>query len=134
VQRVFAGTQVAAAWLVGSRAQGRERPDSDTDLAILLEPSDSWSYREEAGLSLALEEGGVDRPDLRLLNHAALSFQAEAVLRGRRVFCRDAATCVAYEVYVTTRYLDFEPILRLQYRIQRRRIQAEGILGPASRH
>lgn len=128
-----APTPILAVWLFGSRAEGRERAGSDTDLAFLLPPDCSWSHRQLAALVLELEAKGVPAPDLHALNGTALAFQAEAVLRGRRIFCRDPAACAGYEAHLTTRFLDFEPILRLQYGIQRRRIQTGEGLGPAPR-
>ena len=125
------GTPVLAAYLFGSRQSGRALADSDTDIAVLLPPGTEASLRLLGDLTLRLAEAGVPSPEVHVLNEAPLAFQAEA-LRGTRAFSRDEAARVAYEALVTLRYLDFEPLLALQYRIQRRRLAEEGTLGHPS--
>ena len=129
IARALAGTPVLAAWLMGSRAHGTARPDSDTDVGVLLPRGTAVTPALVADLTLRLEDQGVARPDVHVLNDTALAFQAEAVMRGERVYSASEEERVLYEVWVTTRYLDFEPILQLQYRIQRRRIAAGERLG-----
>jgi hypothetical protein len=60
------------------------------------------------------------------------SFQFEA-LRGTRAFSADEVQRADYEAWVTLRYLDFEPLLAIQHRIQRRRLAEEGTLGRPGR-
>jgi hypothetical protein len=67
-----------------------------------------------------------------VLNESSLAFQFEA-LRGTRAFSADEGQRIDYEAWVTLRYLDFEPLLAIQYRIQRRRLAEEGTLGRPGR-
>jgi predicted nucleotidyltransferase len=119
---------VQAAYLFGSRALGRERTDSDTDVAVLLPRGTKADLRLVADLTLRLERAGVIAPDLHILNETALAFQWEAT-RVPAVYAADQAARAGYEAWLTLRYLDFEPLLAVQYRIQRRRIAEKGTLG-----
>lgn len=129
VAKALSGTPVLAAWLFGSRAHGSAGPESDTDIAVLLPRGTTATAALVGELTIRLEDAGLERPDVHVLNGTALAFQAEAVMRGERIFSASEEDRVLYEVWVTTRYLDFEPVLELQYRIQRRRLAAGERLG-----
>jgi predicted nucleotidyltransferase len=131
IARALAGTPVVAAWLMGSRARGQAREGSDTDVAVLLPRSTAATNALLADLIARLEDAGVPAPDVHVLNETSLAFQAQAVMRGERVHSTDEEARVRFETWVISRYLDFEPLLELQYRIQRRRLATEGTLGPA---
>lgn len=133
IARALAMTPVVVAWLMGSRARGTARDDSDTDVGVVLPRGVCATLDLVAGLTVRLRDAGVPEPDVHVLAETPLAFQAEAVLHGERAFCADEEVRVSYETYVTTRYLDFEPLLRAQYAIQRRRLREEGTLGPARR-
>lgn len=128
IATALSGTPVLAAWLFGSRRSGRERPDSDTDVACLLPRGIQADLALVTDLTLRLARAGVPSPEIHVLNEAPLAFQYEA-LRGDRVYAGDDCARAEYEAWVTLRYLDFEPLLRLQYRIQRRRLAEQGTLG-----
>jgi predicted nucleotidyltransferase len=128
----LAGTPVVAAYLFGSRQCGRALPDSDTDVAVLLPRGSEVSVALLGELTVRLAETGVPCPEVHVLNEAPLAFQFEA-LRGVRAFSVDEARRSDYEAWVTLRYLDFEPLLAMQYRIQRRRLAQEGTLGRPGR-
>ena len=120
-------TQLAA-YLFGSRQCGRALPDSDTDVAVLLPRGSEVSVALLGELTVRLAETGVPWPEVHVLNEAPLAFQFEA-LRGVRAFSVDEAQRSDYEAWVTLRYLDFEPLLAMQYRIQRRRLAQEEAFG-----
>jgi predicted nucleotidyltransferase len=131
IANALRGTPVVAAYLFGSRQSGRALADSDTDIAVLLPPGTEASLLLLGDLTLRLAETGVPSPEVHVLNEAPLALQAEA-LRGTRAFSSDEPARVTYEAWLTLRYLDFEPLLALQYRIQRRRLAEEGTLGHPS--
>jgi predicted nucleotidyltransferase len=128
IARALAGTPVVSAYLFGSRQSGRALPDSDTDVAVLLPRGMQASVALLGDLTVRLAEVGVPSPEVHVLNEASLAFQFEA-LRGVRVFSTDDDQRADFEAWVTLRYLDFEPLLAIQYRIQRRRLAQEGTLG-----
>ena len=132
IARALNGTPVVAAYLFGSRQCGRAFPDSDTDVAVLLPRGTEISVALLGELTVLLAEAGVPSPEVHVLNEASLAFQFEA-LRGTRAFSADEVQRADYEAWATLRYLDFEPLLAIQYRIQRRRLAEEGTLGRPGR-
>lgn len=132
IARALAGTGVVAAYLFGSRQVGSARAESDTDVACLLPPGKRADLALLSDLTLRLARAGVPAPDVHILNETPLAFQVEA-LRGEPVYSSDDRARVAYEVWVTLTYLDFKPLLDLQYRIQRHRLAEEGTLGRPDR-
>lgn len=72
------------------------------------------SIREKAELAVALENLlGADRVDLVLLAEAD-PFLAVNVIRGERLFCRDAYAADEYELYVLRRAGDLAGFERLR--------------------
>ena len=132
IARALNGTPVVAAYLFGSRQCGRALPDSDTDVAVLLPRGIEASLVLLGELTVRLAEAGVPSPGVHVLNEASLALQFEA-LRGKRAFSAGEVQRADYEAWVTLRYLDFEPLLAIQYRIQRRRLAEEGTLGSPGR-
>lgn len=91
---------VRFAYLFGSRAQGRERPDSDVDIAVVLDEgidtadADRLAGRCADALSDLARVGGIA---VTVLNGAPVRFVGR-VLRDRVVlFSRDEPDRVAYE-------------------------------------
>jgi len=128
IAKALRGSPVVAAYLFGSRQSGRALADSDTDIAVLLPRGTEASLALLGELTVRLAEAGVTAPEVHMLNETSLAFQAEA-LRGTLAFSSNDGERAGYEAWVTLRYLDFEPLLAIQYRIQRRRLAEEGTLG-----
>ena len=86
-----------AAWLFGSRVRGDARPDSDTDLAVLLDappPLRQWrALMDAAALATGTDVHLVD------LRRASVDLQAEVGVEGVRLFGDDEA-CEAFEAGV----------------------------------
>lgn len=79
-----------ALYLLGSAVSGRMRPDSDVDLAVLLEPGHELPALERAELAaLAALELRRD-VDLGELGSRNLVYAREAILKGRRLWARQA--------------------------------------------
>jgi len=107
---------IAAAWLFGSRATGRERPDSDVDVALLF-THDPPRTLDGLGFDIgaAIEEH-VELPvDLVVLNRAPVELVHYVLRDGQLVYETDAAARVAFEVRARAEYFDLLPILE-QYR------------------
>lgn len=102
--------EVVVAYLFGSRARGGERPDSDTDVAVLLADDDDDSRRVELAVSASLSQVvAPSRLDLVVLNHAPVALAYRAVRDGVVLVSRDDLTRVRHWVTTVDRYLDMAP-------------------------
>jgi hypothetical protein len=84
----------------------------DIDVAVSIAAEalrDRDVTRYELALEAALEHGLSVPIDVRVLDHAPLSFQY-AALRGEPLFVRDAAALAAFRERTWSRYLDFAPL------------------------
>ena len=96
---------LVGAWLFGSAVEGRMRPDSDADIAILTEaPLDAWRRLELAADLTRLFGREVDLVDLR---QSSTVMRMQAVVHGRRIFCSDETRCEAFEDFVFSDYARF---------------------------
>lgn len=114
----FVGEPVAFAYLFGSRAQGRPRPGSDTDIAVLLD--DALDDQERFAFALRafrpLERAAGTRVDLVVLNDAPLPLLGRIL--GNRVvlYSRDEPLRLRYESQTLRKYWDFAPRLEAMSR------------------
>jgi predicted nucleotidyltransferase len=123
--------EVAAAYVFGSVATGRARPDSDIDIGVLLArrlpARRALSYR----LALAADLGAALRRseiDVVVLNDASPLLAQRVLSRGRLVFERSASAQVRFQVQTARRYADVVPIYDLHIRYMKRDA------GAGSRH
>ena len=103
-KRILEGCpKISSAWLFGSRASGAARPDSDVDIAILVNAP--LTVDELVSLSSELSwELREDHVDLVIVNDASPILAFEAI-SGTNLLCRSAAfqaeffslTCRLYE-------------------------------------
>jgi hypothetical protein len=85
---------------------------ADIDIGAKVKKGSTLSARDKAALAIDLEELlGVQRVDLVILSEAD-SFLAANIIRGERVFCRDAYLADEYELYVLRRAGDLAPFER----------------------
>ena len=99
----------AAVLLFGSRADGRERPDSDFDLGVLVNgtPPDPFAI---AGLTTELEDILGHSVDLVVLNGASPILAME-VLRSHRVLSeRDPEALETFTVRTLSAYFDLKRV------------------------
>ncbi len=103
---------VVAAYVFGSWAQGRPRPESDVDVAVLLKEDLDAEARLMRRLELgnALEELLNRKVDLVVLNDAPPLLQHQVLLHGKRVFERDRMARVEFEVRAGKVYADLKPM------------------------
>ena len=120
-----------AAYIFGSVAQGRARPDSDIDIAVLVSPSlpvrRALSYR----LTLASDLGAaLGRSDVQLviLNQAPPLLAQRVLSLGTLVFERSPAARVRFQVQVARRYADAVPTFE-RYILHLKKDVREGRLG-----
>jgi len=104
---------LVCAYLFGSRARGEPRPDSDIDLAVLLERDPPPTL---AGLHLDLADrlrAAVGRPvDLVVLNRAPVDLIHRVLRDGVLVLERDRSARIRFEVRARNEYFDLLPHLR----------------------
>jgi len=103
---------VVAAYVFGSVAQGRARPQSDVDIAVLLRDDLDAEERFARRLRLGGEvERVIGRPtDLVVLNDAPPLLQHQVLKHGRLIFERDRAARVEFEVRAGQIYADLRPM------------------------
>ncbi len=104
---------VQAVYVFGSQSRGRQRPDSDLDLAVLLgsylSDREVWKKRLELGARAAEQ---VSRElDLFVMGEADLDLTFRILQQGQRLFERDRAQVRAREAYLVSLYYDYQPFL-----------------------
>jgi len=120
---------VRLAWLFGSRARGAARPDSDIDVAVLVDDAcaagpgavKATLFQLIGALGRAVRS---DRLDLVLLNRAPPLLRHRVVRDGVLLHARSEAERVRFVRRTLREYLDFEPRLRAQTRLRIRRLKA----------
>lgn len=101
--------ELRAVYLFGSRALGGARADSDFDLGVLYRVP--RNLRETEALAEQFEQAIGGHVDLADVSRAG-AFLALAIVRGERVFCRDATETDQFELYVLSRAGDLLPFER----------------------
>ncbi len=112
---------IAAVYLFGSRATGREAKGSDLDVAVLYSTDPEPTL---AGLGLGLA-GELERVlgmnvDLVVLNGAPVDLSQRVLHAGSLVVEPDPSARIRFEVRTRNEYWDLEPYLR-EYRQPQRR-------------
>lgn len=98
---------VAVAYLFGSRARGTARPNSDVDVAVLLDESADLHRRR---LDLMTTLGA--EVDLVILNDAPPALGYRVLRDGVVLVCHDNQARVEHWVRTVDRYLDTAPMRR----------------------
>lgn len=95
-----------AIYLFGSVAQGRTRPDSDIDIALLCEAPIDFGLLLQAAGDL---EGILGRPvDLIDLRRASVVLRMQVLSRGRRIWVGDVSAAARFEMQTFSAYADFQ--------------------------
>ena len=103
---------VAAAYLLGSAADGRLRSDSDVDIAVLPTTPDGLPTLERVSLAAELCRIAGREVDLGVLSTRNLVYAKEAVARGRLIFERDHPTTARFEMYALSMYASLQEARR----------------------
>jgi predicted nucleotidyltransferase len=124
----FEATGVKFAFAFGSRERGEERSDSDLDLAVMCDGELSLLERSRLAETVA---SALDVPevDLVVLSDAPLELRAKVIREGRLVYSADEPARVAFQVQTLSRFLDFEPTLRMHERRLLKRFAERGLGG-----
>lgn len=96
---------IDALYLFGSHAQGRERRDSDIDLAIMTSAPMPTLARVQTQMTLGADLGkDVDLVDLREANTV---LRLEVIQHGQLLYRRDADQVLAFEARVLGEYAEW---------------------------
>lgn len=124
--------EIQAAYVFGSVATGRTRPDSDVDVAVLTprrtRRADTLKYR----LALMADLGSVlGRPDVEvvLLNEAPPLLAHRILSQGTLVFERSRSARVRFQVDTANRYLDLIPMFETHIRYLKKRVREGRVVG-----
>ncbi|MFI5308960.1 MAG: nucleotidyltransferase domain-containing protein [Polyangiales bacterium] len=110
--------ELRVAYLFGSQARGTPRPDSDLDVALLLQPGLDPGRRASLLLNVivaltdALGPLG-ERADVLDLGEAGSSVAFRVIRDGKCVLCRDPRERVRLEASIARRYDDERPYREL---------------------
>ena len=118
---------VLVAYLFGSRADGRPRPTSDVDVAVLFGRPTGLLERER--LAGRLQDVLGAEVDLVVLDDAHLEIRGRVVQTGRLIHSADEPRRVAFEVDTRSRYLDYLPTLRRMTRAYLEKVAERGADG-----
>ena len=106
--------EIQAAYIFGSVAQGRTRPDSDIDIAVLLTRplTGDRALRYRLDLTVALG-AALHRDDVQLvmLNEAPSLLAHRVLSRGVLVFERSRAARTRFQVETARRHADMVPAI-----------------------
>ena len=116
--QLFSQNGVIASYLFGSQATRKAGAQSDIDLAVLFDraiPKDRW---RKLKIHLLTELIGIfesNRVDLVALNEAPPFLAYEEIIRsGALIFSKDEDQRLLFEVEAFHRYVDTEPLRRIQ--------------------
>ena len=128
---VSARSEIQAAYLFGSTATGRVRPDSDIDIAVLLTRAPDAKRALDYRLKLMTDLGAAfHRPDVDVvvLNEAPLLLAHRVLSTGTLVFARSAAARVRFQVRIAAMYADLVPMYETRIRYLKKHVR-QGRLG-----
>ena len=114
----FAG--VMAVYLFGSRAQGKARPDSDLDLAVV--PGEEPGDKQRLEMLTALAAAGFDNVDLVFLDGRDAVLRFHAVRHNRLLYKKPGFEHGSYFSRALREYFDLEPLLRAHHRAYKERV------------
>lgn len=103
---------VQAAYLLGSAATNRLRPDSDIDVAILPIVRPGLSIEERLSLTAELTRIFYRSVDLGVLSTANVVYAKEAVTTGKIIFDRDPRVTARFAMLTLSMYASLQEARR----------------------
>jgi len=124
LNKLFAGKQVALAYLFGSYAAGTNDESSDIDLAILLTDQNKKTKDFLTELITDLQQLlETERFDLMLLNNASPLIKKEIVSSGRIIHACSEMEQENFEMKVLQEYLDTAYLRKVQNEYLQKRVE-----------
>jgi hypothetical protein len=124
--------EIQAAYIFGSVAAGRARPDSDVDIAVLVDrrvpPARMLAYRLKlmTDLGSALRRSDVE---VVILNQAPPLLAHRVLSKGKLVFERSASARVRFQVRTASRYFDLIPMFETHIRYLKKSVRGGRQVG-----
>ena len=100
--------EIAAAYLLGSAATGRLRPDSDIDIALLPTSKQTISLKTRLALAGRLELRLGRTIDIGTITDHNLVYTYEAITKGIRVLTNDPTFVESEEMRILGNYLTYK--------------------------
>jgi predicted nucleotidyltransferase len=113
-----------AGYIFGSVASGRARPNSDIDIAVLVDASARRRNLLKYRLELMADFGsalGRNDIDVVVMNEAPPALAQNIIGRGTLVFERSRSARVAFQVRALNLFMDTEPMRRAYLQHLKRR-------------
>lgn len=119
--------EVVLAYLYGSCAKGTPRPQSDVDIAILLDENipvkeGPYGYRAEL-LAVLMKTLRTNQIDLVILNEAPPFLMFQVVRYGKLIISRSEAKRIDFHVKTIARYIDVKRLMDLQHQYLSKRLK-----------
>lgn len=115
---------VLAAFLFGSVARGADRPDSDLDIAVLLEHAEEVTpLRAATLLSAVMAIAGRDDVDLVVLNSATPLLKHRIARDGEVLYARSNTDVAEFVIRAMSEFVDTQPLRDLQREQMHRRLR-----------
>ena len=108
INRLRREDKIVAAYLLGSAAEGRIRPDSDVDIALLPARGATLAGRERSDLATDLEDLVGLPVDLGILHTGNLVYAKEAVAHGKLLFERVPMARARFAMLVFSMYAELQ--------------------------
>jgi predicted nucleotidyltransferase len=119
LRQIFTDHGVVLAYLFGSQAEGKAGPLSDVDIAVLLGPQvtrEQWFQVQLDLMGALMSLFHRDDVDVAILNQATPVLAHEVVQSGQILYEARPGIRVEFELATLRRYVDTEPLRRLQNR------------------
>jgi predicted nucleotidyltransferase len=110
--------KVSAAWVFGSVATGKDRPDSDIDIAVLFIEGLDKQIRFDMRLTIAAELAGLTGRDVDVIDMQAAPLLLQHQVRrfGYLLFEKDHAYRMDFDVKSRRQFFDLLPRLKKRNR------------------
>lgn len=126
-------SEIAAAYLFGSYAQGRAHPRSDVDIAVLVDetqlPESQSVFDHRLRLMTELARFGDGEIDVVTLNDAPLLLCHQVLLHGRLLYEGNREMRIDFEVRTGKLYDDFMSMSQFFEGALRRELEGAGFGG-----
>ena len=109
-------SNVAAAYMFGTRVYGKTTKTSDYDVALLFK--DDYGLDEVLNVTLRLADAldiDLDSIDVVGLNYAPVELAFDVIAKGKLIYCINDELRVAFETRLMKEYLDLKPYLDVYY-------------------